>query len=235
MTQAERLVLFDIDGTLLTTTRKAWESPFSDAIYEATGHRVDGSSYKAGGKTDPQIIHELMKGSGLGDEEVDAAIPAIRDGYLRRIRNALRGPGDVVLKPGAREAVEALAGTPGVALGLLTGNFEEGARIKLAVHDLNGYFPFGAFGDGARERSLLPPRAVATARARTGRLFTGKSVVLIGDTPNDVACGRPLGVRTVAVATGPFGLEALREAGPDFLFETLEDRERLLEAVLQDL
>ncbi len=230
-----RLLLFDIDGTILTTVRKAFDFPFSEAIREVLRLEADAAGYKAGGKTDPQIIHELLATSGLSPEEVDAAIPHIQKRYLEKLRPRLAGPQDAVLKPGVVALLEALVSRDDVLLGLLTGNFEEGARMKLEVHGLNRYFPFGAFGDGAKDRNPLPERAVRAARDHSGKSFKGKDIVIIGDTPFDVRCGRPLGVRTVAVATGPYGLDRLRDEEPDFLFEDLTDTGLVMDALLRPM
>lgn len=232
---SQRLLLFDIDGTILTTVRKAFEFPFSEAIREVLSLEADAAQYRAGGKTDPQIIHELLATSGLKPHEVDAAIPAIKTRYLGKMKSRLQTTDDAVLKPGVAALLKTLSLRPEVVLGLLTGNFEEGARAKLALHGLNRFFPFGAFGDGARDRSPLPKRAVDAAKKITGVSFVGKDIVIIGDTPHDVNCGRPLGVRTVAVATGPYSREQLQEAGPDFLFEDFSDTEKVVDALLKPM
>lgn len=231
----QRLLLFDIDGTLLTTVRKAFDFPFSEAIREVLGVEADAANYKAGGKTDPQILHELLASSGLGEAAVEAAIPAIRVRYLEKLRARLRAPDDAPLKPGVVPLLEALSRRDDARLALLTGNFEAGARVKLGVHDLNRYFPFGAFGDGARDRSPLPARARDEAFRLTGTLFSGKEIVIIGDTPNDIHCGRPLGVRTVAVATGLYGRDQLAAESPDFLFDDFTETSRVVDALLQPM
>jgi phosphoglycolate phosphatase-like HAD superfamily hydrolase len=120
-------------------------------------------------------------------------------------------------------------------MGLLTGNFEEGARLKLQPPDLNRYFPFGAFGDGARQRVELPVRGVEAAEKYTGQRFSEKEIVIIGDTPNDIHCGRHLNVRTIAVATSHYPLEELKAEGPDFVFSDLTDTEKVLSAILEHL
>jgi len=232
---SQRLLLFDIDGTILTTIRKAFDFPFSEAIREVLSLEADAAQYRAGGKTDPQIIHELLAASGLKPHEVDAAIPAIKSRYLGKMKSRLQTTDDAVLKPGMVALFETLSLRPEAVLGLLTGNFEEGARAKLALHGLNRFFPFGAFGDGAMDRSPLPLRAVEAAFVHTGVRFSGKDIVIIGDTPRDVECGRPLGVRTVAVATGPYTLDQLRETGPDFLFVDFTDTEKVVDALLKPM
>lgn len=230
----KKLLLFDIDGTILTTVRRAFDFPFSEAIREILGVEADAANYRAGGKTDPQIVHELLATSGLPSEKVDSALPAIRDRYLEKLRMRVRSPEDAVLKPGVVPLLEELSRRREAVLGLLTGNFEVGARIKLEVHGLNRFFLFGAFGDGASDRFSLPPLAVEEAQAHTGILFRGKDIVIIGDTPHDIRCGRPLGVRTVAVATGPYSMDLLREENPDFLFENFEKTELVVDAMLSD-
>jgi phosphoglycolate phosphatase len=124
---------------------------------------------------------------------------------------------------------------PELLLALLTGNFEEGARIKLGAHGLNGYFAFGAFGEGARVRSDLPPRAVALAQKHNPHPFAKKEIVIIGDTPNDIHCGRHLSVRVIAVATGPYSQEVLKAEGADFVLADLSDKAKVFEAIAAEL
>ena len=236
-----RLVLFDIDGTILTTRREAWENPFKDAmeqVFAAEGHHqsLDTSKYRPGGKTDTQIIYEILGQNGVAEDRIAFLLPKIRVKYLLLLRQTVEGnPAYVSLKPGIKELLEELHRHPKVLLGLLTGNFEEGARIKLGVHGLNDYFGFGAFGENARQRSELPQRAVDAAKHHKGHHFSTKEIVIIGDTPNDIHCGRHLQVRTLAVATGPFTLEQLSAEQPDFAFHDLTDKEKVLSAILDHL
>jgi phosphoglycolate phosphatase-like HAD superfamily hydrolase len=230
----KRLLLFDIDGTLLTASRNVFLPPFSEAIRDVLGFEVDVMNYKIGGTTDPQMIHVLLSASGLSREEIEKVIPLIRDHYQDRLSLCVFSREDITLKPGVLNLLETLSNREDVSLGLLTGNFEVGARIKLGVHDLNRYFPFGAFGDDAQDRSHLLARAVEAAWRHTGIHFQGKDIVIIGDTPHDVGCGRPLGVKTIAVATGLYSTETLEKENPDFLFENLADIGSVLEAIFSD-
>jgi phosphoglycolate phosphatase len=130
------------------------------------------------------------------------------------------------------ELLRRLSSEPRVTLALLTGNLERGARMKLAPPDFNRYFPFGAFGSDSADRYQLPSIARSRARDRTGRTFSGKSIVIVGDSVHDVLCGRDLGVKSVAVATGPTPRERLAAEQPDALLESFEDVERGLKAIL---
>jgi phosphoglycolate phosphatase len=236
-----RLALFDIDGTILTTVRKAWENPFKDAMEQAFAEAgeprpIDTGQYRPGGKTDTQIIYEILGQNGIEEDRIGQLLPRIKAKYLALLKEVIeRNPGYVTLKPGIQELLVELHTHPDVLLGLLTGNFEEGARIKLGVHGLNQYFGFGAFGDGARQRNELPQRAVDAAKHHKGHHFKTKEIVIIGDTPNDIHCGRHLHVRTLAVATGPFTLEQLQAEKPDFAFVNFMDKEKVLSAILDHL
>src|ERR1035441_7172279 len=229
-----RLVLFDIDGTILTTVRQAWENPFKDAMEEVFAEEgdkrnIDTSRYKPGGKTDTQIVHEILEQNGILEDQVKRLLPKIRVKYLSLLKKVVeKNPDYINLKPRIKELLADLHRHPDVLLGLLTGNFEEGARIKLGAHGLTPYFDFGAFGDDARQRSELPQRAVDAAKHHKGHHFTAKEIVIIGDTPNDIHCGRHLHVRTIAVATGPYTVEQLAAEKPDFVFPDLREKAKVI-------
>jgi phosphoglycolate phosphatase-like HAD superfamily hydrolase len=227
-----KLVLFDIDGTLLSAGRAARESVLAalKAIYGWDDWTGPGSLHDFSGKTDPQIVRELVAES-VGWERCESELARALDLYLVELARRL-SPDAVVPKPGVPRLLERLAAEDGVTLGLLTGNLERGARMKLAPPDLNRYFAFGAFGSDSADRYCLPPLAVERARLLTGREFRGRSIVVIGDSVHDVACGRSLGVRSIAVATGPTPLERLAAQRPDRLLESFEDVDRAVEAIL---
>ena len=233
-TNGHRLVLFDIDGTLLSAGRvardsilRALETAFG---WRATSEHQNREKYDFSGKTDPQIVRELVI-EDIGQERFDAGLAGALRLYLEELERGLL-PGTVVPKPGIPELLGRLAAEERVTLGLLTGNLEAGARLKLAPPDYNRYFPFGAFGSDSADRYQLPNVAVERALARTGRRFSGKSVVIVGDSIHDVACGRAMGVRAVGVATGITSLERLAAEKPDALLADFSDTERSLEAIL---
>jgi phosphoglycolate phosphatase-like HAD superfamily hydrolase len=228
-TNGTRLILFDIDGTLLSAGRAARESILA-ALRAVLGWDGTSDGNDFSGKTDPQILRELVEES-VGADRFQAELARVLDRYVEELRSRLR-PEAVVPKPGVPELLERLAREPNVVLGLLTGNIERGARLKLDPPGFNRYFPFGAFGDDSADRYCLPAVAVARARERTGRDFAGESVVIIGDSVHDVGCGRPLGARTVAVATGPTSAERLAAERPNALFQDFSDVRAAAEAIL---
>ena len=234
-TNGRRLVLFDIDGTLLSAGRVA-----RDAILRSlktsfewayTPEHEDRGKFDFSGKTDPQIVRELVLES-VGRDRFDRDLDRALELYLEELERQLL-PGTVVPKPGIAELLRRLAEEPRVTLGLLTGNLERGARLKLAPPDFNPYFPFGAFGSDSADRYELPPIAVERAFAHTGRRFEGKSVVVVGDSIHDVACGRALGVRAIAVATGITSPERLAAEKPDEIFQDFSDTERAFDAIVR--
>jgi phosphoglycolate phosphatase-like HAD superfamily hydrolase len=225
-----RLVLFDVDGTLLSAGRAARESILA-ALAEVLGWEGSSDGNDFSGKTDPQILRELVMDS-VSRPRFDAALDSILDRYVEELSRRL-SPEAVVVKPGVAALLDRLADEPRVTLGLLTGNIERGARLKLEPAGLNRYFPFGAFGDDSADRYCLPSIALARAREETGRDFDGPSVVIIGDSVHDVACGRSLGARAIAVATGPTPAEKLQAEWPDALFADFSDVEAAREAILR--
>jgi phosphoglycolate phosphatase-like HAD superfamily hydrolase len=225
-----RLVLFDVDGTLLSAGRAARESILA-ALTSVLGWNGSGEGNDFSGKTDPQILRELVL-DAVGRDHFESMIAVVLDRYVEELARRLR-PEAVVAKPGIPALLERLAGETQVTLGLLTGNIERGARMKLEPPGFNRYFPFGAFGDDSADRYCLPAIAVARAREHKGREFSGRSVVIVGDSVHDVACGRSLGVRAIAVATGPTPFEKLAAERPDALFRDFRDVDAVAEVILR--
>lgn len=227
----KRLVLFDIDGTLLSASGIS-ALCLREALLEVFGQTGPMDGYDYSGKTDPQIVRELMREAGRKDEEIERRRPEVLQRYARRLESTLR-PEHVRAKPGVPALLAALGDDARVSLGLLTGNLEECARTKLAPLGLAGRFGFGAFGSDHEDRYELPALAVARALEATGRAFEGHELVIVGDSVHDVLCGRGLGARAVAVATGRTRLETLRSLGPAAALEDLSDTARALEAILR--
>lgn len=222
-----RLFLFDIDGTLLTAGG-APRRAFRRALIEHFGTDGDEVRTDFSGKTDPQIVYELMGAAGFDDDRIEERIADLFDHYLVGLERELEEEAGHRLYPGAAEVVEALANDPRVVLGLVTGNVERGARLKLERFDLWRRFAVGAFGSDDRERDRLPQIAIERASRLTGRRFAGSEVVVIGDTPADVQCARAAGALAVAVATGRPTREELEASRPDLLLDSLEEWPHLL-------
>lgn len=225
-----RLVLFDIDGTILSD-RGASRSAFASALHAVFGYTGDLSRYDFSGRTDPQIAHMVLRDAGFAATEVEDALPALWELYLAELaRNAT--PERVHVFPGIRELIAELARHDDVVLALLTGNIEPGARLKLGGAALNDHFPFGAFGSDSADRVQLPPIAIGRASDRVGRTFRGADVVIIGDSIYDVRCGAPYDATTIAVASGKTPAETLRAENPRHFFEDASDLDRIMEAIL---
>lgn len=214
-----KLILFDVDGTLLTCGPQV-RPLFVAALEEVYGCTPDLAGYSFAGKTDPRIVCDLVAGTGLPRDEVLARLPAMREAYVGRLEHGL----DVArmrLLPGVVELLERLSAIPGLTLGLLTGNWRRGAEVKLSRFGLGRFFEFGAYGDDGVARSDLPPVALERAAAHAGRPFTADEVLIVGDTTEDVACAAAHQVACLAVATGFTPAERLRQAGARWVVEDL--------------
>jgi len=217
-----RLVLFDIDGTLLSA-RGAGRRALGRALERVygTSGAIDGYDFR--GKTDPGIVMDLMLGAGLPREAVWERLGDCFEEYVRGLVGEIGDGRGVVTLPGVMQLVSRLDSTPEVLLGLLTGNIEEGARVKLAPTGLWPYFQMGAFGSDDADRRRLPSLAARRAEALTGRPFRPQDVLVIGDTPLDIECARAFGAVAVAVATGQYARAELLAEEPDLLFDSFAD------------
>lgn len=221
-----RLILFDIDGTLVRGGPA--KVAFETAMVETYGTAGDVAGLSFAGKTDPQIARELLTGAGLDRRTIDDGLPELWERYLRYLEAGLPQTPMRVLA-GVRELLDALVAVEGVALGLVTGNIADGARLKLGSAGLWQRFAVGGYGSDHEERDHLPAVALERARAHWSAELEPCDAVIVGDTPRDVACGRACGNRTLAVATGTFTAEALRATGADHVLEDLSATDRVLE------
>ena len=226
-----KIALFDIDGTLLST-RGAGKRAMEAALTEHFG-TSGPAGYRYDGKTDKQIARDLMRSSGFDDETIDARMPAVLAQYLRGLLDELTTPDIIKVHVGVAGLLDALVERDDVVVGLLTGNIEDGARAKLAAARLGPHrFRVGAFGSDDERRDALPAIAQARATDLLGRPVSGDALVIIGDTPNDIACGRGVRARAIAVATGHYGVDALAEHQPAAVFPDLSDTARVVEAIV---
>lgn len=227
-----RLVLFDIDGTILYTGG-AGRRAMRRALLQVFGATGPIKGFPFAGKTDPQIIVELMSLAGYAQELIRRRLADFWEHYVEYLEEEMSGSDGLVVYPGVTDLIRALQDSDGTILGLQTGNIQRGARIKLEPTGLNPFFPVGAFGDDSHNRNELPRIAVQRVRKQFGKAFRGTEVVIVGDTPADVACARHFGARAVAVATGFHDRQGLVDSRPDALFEDFRDTKKVLEAILE--
>lgn len=225
-TLEKTLLLFDIDGTLLTSGG-CGERALRLAVRDTFGVEDDLCEIEIAGRTDTGIARQLLRRHGRA--ETDEGIAAVLENYLRHLPVLLRETQGRLL-PGVEALLPLLKPRGDVVLGLLTGNLERGAEHKLSHYGVWEYFGFGAFADDHHERDRLGPFALARARERGHDIPLSRTFV-IGDTPHDISCARAIGAMAVAVATGVFRTEQLAPHTPDILLEDLGDISATLQAL----
>lgn len=227
------LVLFDIDGTLLISDG-AGRRAIHRALLEVFGG-VGPEDHRFDGKTDPQIVRELMRHEGHDDAHIDARMDSLLERYVTYLAEEMSDPRhEPEVLPGVVPLLDALHARDDVMLGLLTGNLREGARVKLAGVGIDpDVFVVGAFGSDHENRPELPAIALDRANEHPGVALAGSDVVVIGDTPADVTCGRGIGARAIGVATGRFSTEDLMEHGAVAAFDDLSDTIAVVRAIIE--
>jgi len=220
-----RLVLFDIDGTLLSTDGRAGDA-LGRALAATYGTTGPIAGYRFAGKTDPQIVFELMGSAGISRDVVAARLPEAFDAYCIHLERALK-PANVRVLPGVHEILAALERRGDTALGLLTGNVRAGAEIKLGAACLADRFAIGAFGSDDADRNRLVPVARARALEHWGDDFAGTRTVVVGDAEADIRCARSGDAWAVAVASGKTPRDHLAALAPDALLASLAAPEAL--------
>ncbi|HUQ45950.1 MAG TPA: HAD hydrolase-like protein [Gemmatimonadaceae bacterium] len=226
------VVLFDIDGTILWTdgagrraVHRALQEVFGAPPPE--GHEFDG-------KTDPQIVRELMQLAGVSDGHIETGLPHAIARYVELLSAELGAVdhGDKVF-PGVAALLDVLEARDDVLLGLLTGNVREGAEAKLTAVGIAPHrFRVGAFGSDHAERPELPAIARGRAEVLMGKQVPGHKVVVIGDTPADMGCGRGIGARAIGVATGRYTMDDLRACDAAAVFPDLSDTAAVMRAIM---
>jgi phosphoglycolate phosphatase-like HAD superfamily hydrolase len=228
------LVLFDIDGTILHSGG-AGRRAVHRAVEEIFGARPP-EEHEFAGKTDPQIVRELMLRVGITAQAIQQRMPRALARYVDHLSAEL---GDAshggAVYPGVVVLLDALEERHDVVLGLLTGNVREGARAKLTAVGIDpDRFRVGAFGSDHADRPELPAIARTRAEAMLGHAIDGSDVVVIGDTPADMGCGRGIGARAIGVATGSYSVDDLRACGASAVFADLSDTAAVMRAIIGD-
>jgi phosphoglycolate phosphatase len=225
---ADSLILWDIDGTLVYMDR-AGERALLLAIKEVYQRDLGlNLPVDLRGRTDTSIVRDLLRFLEIPVNPEEEA--RLRRAYLSHMPKTLPA-GKARILAGIREALDAIHAHPEIHQALLTGNLREGAKLKLEFLGLWNYFEFGAFADDSHIRDELGPFALDRAKKHLGIAFPPERVWIIGDTPHDIACGKAIGAKTIAVATGAFSVEELSALNPTHTFKDLSDTQALLDAV----
>lgn len=230
----KKLVLFDIDGTILLSSG-AGRRAIVAALAAEVGPAEAWKRIRFDGKTDPQILRELLLASGDPNAPSADRLAALGRKYVGLLQEELARPDHrTTLLPGVSRLLDRVEAESGTILGLLTGNFLEGARLKLKSAGIEpARFLVGAYGSDSSHRPELPPIAVERAVPFFGRYPRGHEVVIVGDTPEDVTCGQCIGARAVGVATGSYSMKDLQRAGASAVFQDLSETEAVLAAILE--
>jgi phosphoglycolate phosphatase len=229
-----KLVLFDIDGTILLTAG-AGRRAIVAALSAEVGRSEAFDRIRFYGKTDPQIVAEMLEAVGAEEPREAARVARLCQAYVSHLEAELERPTTrTTLMPGVPELLDRLEARNDVVLGLLTGNVERGAALKLRSGGIEPErFRVGAYGSDAAHRPHLPEIAARRAEPFFGRVPTGSEVVIIGDTPADIHCGQGIAARAVAVATGAYSVSDLAACGPHAVFTDLSATDQVVDAILR--
>ncbi|MBI2945641.1 MAG: HAD family hydrolase [Candidatus Wallbacteria bacterium] len=225
-----RIVLFDIDGTLMLSGG-AGARALGTAFREL--HQVPEvmAEITYAGRTDPSIVRDIFRVK-LGRPGADGEVERILERYVAHLQGEIGTSPKAQVLPGIEPLLQSLSGRDDVVLGLLTGNIERGARLKLGRFGLDRYFEFGGFASDSEDRDEIARVALGRAQERFGAGVTAADTVVVGDTPRDISCARAIGARVLAVATGPHSSAELAGHTPDWLFDDLSDTAGVLRVLL---
>jgi phosphoglycolate phosphatase-like HAD superfamily hydrolase len=228
----KKLILFDVDGTLLWSDG-AGRAAIRQALIDEMGTAGPIDDFAFAGKTDPQIVRELLTAAAHPDADSNGYAERVCQRYAEILEVELRDPQrSLRVFQGVRDLLAQLHTRDDGVVGLLTGNIEVGARLKLTAAGIDpDQFQIGAYGSDAMERAALPLIAAQRAVPLFGHVPRGEEVVILGDTPSDVTCGRDIGARPIAVATGPFSREELEAFEPYAVFQDFTDTTAVIEAI----
>ncbi|KKP88556.1 MAG: Haloacid dehalogenase [Berkelbacteria bacterium GW2011_GWA2_35_9] len=232
--QAKKLILFDIDKTLVSEMVRGsdpWRSSFHEVYGVNSPINVTGADTH--GMTHKQIIIESMRNNGLSDDEIMAKMSRFMSVFENHYQQSLDN-GKIDLYPKIPELLDRLK-EKGHLLGLVTGNTQKIAFMKLDKAGIGAYFKCGGFGDDSPDREKLVEKALERARDYSGSDISPHDIFLVGDTPKDISAAEKFGINTIAVATGIYTQKELKETGADYVLETLENVEHLLSIIESDV
>ncbi len=224
MNEPDKLLLWDIDGTIIAT-QGAGEAAMDLAMLEVFGINGRLNDIDYSGRTDPLLGRMICQHYGIS--ETPEKVSAFVDSYVRNLASILAEK-PATLLPGM-EVLKTLGNRPDCLQGLLTGNVRAGGKCKLSSVSAWQHFAFGSFADNCFDRNELAPKALKLASQQFGVVFAPDQVFVIGDTPRDIECGQVIAAQTIGVATGKYSVEELEDAGADHVFEDLSDTVAFLE------
>lgn len=227
---AKRLVLFDIDETMISTGGAGGRA-LGKALTQTHQVPVEKTKVSMSGKTDPQIIFEILTACGHDHDAARKAHEVVLPVYLNMLDAEIDKSERLILHPGVIELLEELVKKDTAYLGLVTGNVELGAKKKLTRFNLAHYFPIGAYGCDSANRLDLPAIAVQRAKQHFKQDFDASHTVIIGDSVGDIACGHGYGAKVIAVNTGKTSWDSLAEHKPRHLLKNLSDTQAVLDAI----
>ena len=219
------ILFFDIDGTLILCGGAGKEAMIQAALHQAGRRKENDIEIMVAGRSDRGIATELFEINGLADTEDNWE--RFVELYVAKLGTNLPQRTGTIL-PGVQRLLDELAELEGTALGLLTGNLQAAAQLKLKHFGLSHYFDFGGYGDRCPQRDDIAREAERAARDRLDGSYDSAHTWVIGDTPNDVRCARAIGANAVAVATGIYSFEELEKFQPDYCLHDLSDTEKFL-------
>jgi phosphoglycolate phosphatase-like HAD superfamily hydrolase len=226
-----KLLLFDIDGTLVKMQKGMPHDIFESAMREIFGFEINLDGFDFSGKTDYLIFREVGKIAGLSDEEIAINQEQVMDFVANSLEETMNGE-TLALLPGVRELLESLDREERAILAILTGNTPRGAHVKLKVHDLNRFFRFGVYGNETHDRNELGPLAMKRAEELLpDEVILANDVVVIGDSLRDAACANALGAKCIITLTGKTTREEFLEYVPHYFFDDLTNIEAVKAAI----
>lgn len=227
----KKLLLFDIDGTLILTGGVAARL-MAVSVSEIAGIPVSWTMSDFVGNTDRNIVMTLLNRCGIAASSMNEMTTRVMESYLSKLKIEIVKDGVVTILPGVIQFLHTISSDSRFALGLLTGNVREGARLKLALQRLYDYFPVGAFGDDALNREDLPPIAIRRAEKHYGQFFERRDIWIIGDSVNDIRCAHTNRLQSLIVASGHTQEQDLLKYKPSGLLPDLKDSAKIIDILL---
>ena len=226
-----KLVLFDVDGTLILTGGVA-AGLMAESVSSILNKPIQWTIDNFVGNTDRNIIHTLLRQNGVGESILEDLTDKILEKYLIDLESKLKTDSVVKVLPGVKKLLDVLSVDNNFVLGLLTGNVKRGAQLKLSAKNLFKYFPVGAFGDDALQRKLLPPIAIQRAEKYYKRFFERKDIWIVGDSIPDIECAHTNHIRILVVSSGHTKNEELKKFNPDAFLVNLSDINKVKQILL---